>query len=163
MKWLPILLLAAASCATAAPPPARSVPAETVLVAPGGHASTAARELRGHPVVMDFWASWCDECKRSIPTLARLATAYRGTDLMIVGVDEGDSETKAVAAAKELGIAWPIYVDPELTLSDSLGARSLPVVLVLDRDGAVVWRGHTIDRAALSEIRKLVGSASARR
>jgi AMP-polyphosphate phosphotransferase len=118
VRWL--LLLVAACAATVAPPAAR-LPADGRLVDPGAAPFVAAERYRGKVVVLDFWAGWCDECKRTVPQVARLAAAFAGQGLVVIGVNAGEAPEAARTAARTFAIDYPIALDPELAFSDRLG------------------------------------------
>lgn len=136
--------------------PAARLPAGAQLVDPATGPFDAAARYRGHVVVLDFWAGWCDECVRAVPAVGRLAQAFAADGLVVVGVDVGDKPADAAAYARQLHIAYPIALDPELALSDRLGASELPMLLVVDRDGAIAYRGRRIDAQLLATVRALL-------
>ena len=159
------IVVVCAACTPAghvAPPPA-TMPATARLIDPAeGAAFAPAERWRGQVVVVDFWASWCKGCKQSVPRVSRLAQAFAANGLVVVGVNVGDKPEAARAAAAELSIAYPIALDPDFVVADQLGASQLPMVLVIDRDGAIVHRSREVDPDTLAIVRKLLGvSASA--
>ena len=133
------------------------LPADARLV-DGGAPFIAAERYHGKVVVLDFWAGWCLECRRTIPQVRRLAAAFSPDELIVVGVNAGERAEDAAKAAQELGIDYPIALDPELAFSDRLGAGNLPVLLVIDRDGAVAHRTRHVDPETLAVIRRLVAA-----
>ncbi len=143
------------ACATAAPPVAKLPPAGQ-LVDPGAAPFVAAERYRGKVVVLDFWAGWCDECKRTVPQVARLAAAFADQGLVVVGVNAGETLDAARAAARSFAIGYPIALDPELAFSDRLGAGTLPSLVVIGRDGAIVHRARHVDSETLEIIRRLL-------
>jgi len=153
-------VVATASACTphATGPVAATIPPAARLFDPGGVPFAPEARWHGQVVVVDFWASWCAECKRSVPRVSRLASAFAADGLVVIGVNLGDTEAKARAAADELSITYPIAFDPELELADQLGATQLPLVLVVDRDGAIVHRARTIDEDTLAVIRRLLAA-----
>jgi len=163
--WLLLLVAVLAGCVSARPPAAaHQLPAQGRLFDlssdPGaGRDSSsfvAAERYRGKVVVLDFWAGWCGECKRTVPQITRLASAFSADGLVVVGVNAGERSDDVATYAKELGIGYPIALDPELAFSDQLGAANLPVLLVVDRTGSVVHRSRHVDAETLSVIRRLL-------
>lgn len=136
---------------------AATIPAIEVL-SEEGQRMTLAEITRGRVAVVDFWATWCEACKDGIPKLARLASAYATTDLLVVGVDVGEDASRVAAYRQKVEIPYPVYYDPEYRLADSLGADRLPTLLVVDRSGQIVHRGEQLDEEALAVIRRLLGA-----
>jgi thiol-disulfide isomerase/thioredoxin len=122
----------------------------------------ASRRYHGQVVVLDFWAGWCEECKRSVPQVQRLATAFAREGLVVVGVNAGDTTADVGTYARELGIDYPIALDPELSLSDRLAGGKLPLLVVLDRDGTIVHRAKHVDAETLRVVRQLLHAPTAR-
>jgi thiol-disulfide isomerase/thioredoxin len=148
------LVLVLGACATSRPPPV-FLPADARLYDPGAGPFVALDRYRGRVVVFDFWAGWCAECRLAIPQVSRLADAFATAGLVVVGVNAGESATDAAAYARELGIGYPIALDPDLGFSDRVGA-GVPFVLVVDRNGAIAHRSRRIDPRTLGVIRTLL-------
>jgi len=161
MRSLVFALLVA--CTPAVRPQLQQLPADGRLV-DRETASTfvAADRYKGRVVVLDFWAGWCAECKRTVPQIQRLAAAFANDGLVVVGVNAGEHTADVAAYARDLGIDYPIALDPGLELSDRLGAGNLPMLLVVDRDGTIVHRAKTVDGETLAVIRKLLRQRSAK-
>src|SRR4051794_20617838 len=68
------------------------------------------QKLRGRPVVLNFWASWCVPCKEEAPQLAQVARDYAGR-AQLVGVDVTDHTDKALRFARSHGWRYPIVAD----------------------------------------------------
>jgi len=152
-----VCLLGIAACAsTPAPARAQQLPRDAHLYDPGAAVFSPADRYRDHVVVLDFWASWCEECKRTAPQVDRMAAAFASDGLVVVGVNAGDSADEASTSARALGIHYPIALDPKLELAEQLGASDLPLFLVIDRDGTVVRRTKHIDPEMLDLLRKLL-------
>lgn len=138
------------------------LPADAKLV-DGAETFVAMERYKGRVVVLDFWAGWCAECKRTIPQVQRLAAAYASEGLLVVGVNVGETQSVAARYAKELGIEYPIALDPELELSDKLGGGKLPLLVVVDRDGKIVHRAKQVDKETLRIVQELLRSTSTKR
>lgn len=111
------------------------------------------RVIAGRVTVIDFWATWCEPCRESIPKVIALAQAEQARGLVVVGVHVGHGFEQALAFADEAGIDYALFADPEFRLSQRFGARNVPTVVVLDRDGRELHRGDEVDddlRGAIS-------------
>jgi thiol-disulfide isomerase/thioredoxin len=160
------LLFAVATACGAPRPQLQQLPADAKLVDPSAMASgavssvfVAAERYKGRVVVLDFWAGWCAECKRTIPQVQRLSAAFASQGLLVVGVNAGEDGALAAKHARELGIEYPIALDPELELSDRLGGGKLPLLVVIDRDGTIVHRAKHVDEETLRVVRELLDRA----
>jgi len=152
-----VLVVIVAACASASrPAPLHQLPADARLLDRDNGPFVAAERYRGKVVVLDFWAAWCKECRDTIPQVTRLAEAFANDGLLVVGVNEGEPAADVMTSARDLGIAYPIALDPELAFADRMGAQSLPMLVVIDRSGAVVHRARRVDRETLAVIRKLL-------
>ncbi len=93
--------------------------------------------LRGKVVVLDFWASWCTPCRRSIPELSALSVELKDRGLVVVGVNrEPEAPARARAALAELKPAFDSVLD-DRNYGDRLGLTTLPTSYVLDKQGVV--------------------------
>jgi cytochrome c biogenesis protein CcmG/thiol:disulfide interchange protein DsbE len=95
-------------------------------------------ELRGHPVVIDFWASWCDACKVEAPVLNALGRRYKDRGLVVVGVATSDQPGAASRFAAKHGLSYPIVYDTGENVAALYGVSSLPTLVIVDSGGNVV-------------------------
>jgi cytochrome c biogenesis protein CcmG, thiol:disulfide interchange protein DsbE len=97
--------------------------------------------LRGKVVVVNFWASWCAECRPEMPVLEGLHREFASRGLAIVGINARE-DTQAVGRyARELGLTFPLVLDPEGKHNDLYGVIGLPTTFVIGRDGRAVAFG----------------------
>ena len=92
--------------------------------------------LRGTPVVVNLWASWCEPCKVEMPRLAEAATEH--SDVQFLGVDSLDSREGAEAFIAEFSVPFPSLFDPDGVIRTELGSFGLPVTVFFDADGAQI-------------------------
>jgi cytochrome c biogenesis protein CcmG/thiol:disulfide interchange protein DsbE len=93
-------------------------------------------QLRGTPVVVNIWASWCDPCIREAPLLSRAARAHR--DVQFLGVDHQDGRGGAETFIATHGIPYPSVFDPAGAILTDLEAFAPPTTVFYDADGQEV-------------------------
>lgn len=119
------------------------------LEAVRGDGEVSLADLRGKPVVLNFFASWCAPCRRELPAL-REASHRFGGQVQFVGIDHQDVRTDAVALLDEFGIRYPAGFDPKGQTAFSYGLRGLPATVFITADGRVQTVRHgELDAATL--------------
>jgi cytochrome c biogenesis protein CcmG, thiol:disulfide interchange protein DsbE len=93
-------------------------------------------DLRGTPVVINFWASWCVPCREEAPELARFDREMRGR-AQLVGVAFQDAKPDALAFVREFRWRFPNLRDPQGGLAARYGLAGLPTAYVVDRQGRI--------------------------
>lgn len=94
-------------------------------------------DFRGRPVVMNFFASWCPPCRDELPTLSA-AQRRVGGSVAFVGIDVSDSTPAALDLVRSSGVSYPLGVDPDYKVADSLyHLRGLPSTVFIDAKGNI--------------------------
>jgi thiol-disulfide isomerase/thioredoxin len=101
-----------------------------------GRTDSLARH-RGRVVLMNLWATWCPPCEAELPALERFAREH-ARDVVVLGVDEGESAAKASAFARAHGVTYPVLLDEAQQYGRAYEGVGLPTSVVVGRDGRVV-------------------------
>lgn len=139
-------------------PAARPAPASTALLDGGAAAfRSRLRALRGRPVVVNAWASWCAPCRIEFPLL-RAADQRFGERVSFVGLNVNDNADEARAFLRRQPVGYPSYIDPDGKIVDSLERTpGVPVTVYFGRDGRRVHShvGYYANESALeADIRR---------
>jgi len=95
-------------------------------------------DLQGRVVVLNFWASWCLECRPEMPVLERLHRDYRSRGLAVIGINTREAPATARRYANDLGLSFPLVLDLEGKINRLYGVVGLPSTFLIGRDGRAV-------------------------
>jgi len=113
---------------------------------------------RGQVVLVNFFATWCSNCREEEPLLERLSRQYAGRGLVVVGVDWNDSGD-ARGFVNELHVTYPALLDSRSRVGSAYGVTDLPESVWIGRDGRVaqVFHGQLSDEVVAAELASLLG------
>ncbi len=139
------------------PPPLAALHKQADDLLDGGTGAYEERlaDLRGYPIVVNVWASWCVPCRQEFPILQKLSARY-GKKVAFLGVNSEDSDAAAATFLKEVPVPYPSYNDPDKDIYDSLGGYGFPNTAFYNRSGEVfLHKGQYRDEAELeADIRR---------
>jgi cytochrome c biogenesis protein CcmG/thiol:disulfide interchange protein DsbE len=137
-----------------APPPRAQAFTLSELGHPGQHISLA--QYAGHPLILNFFASWCEPCQRETPLIARFYRSHRNS-VIVIGIDVNDTSSAAQAFARKMGVAYPVAADPApMTMALSYGVSALPQTFFLNAQHRIVKR--VIRAVTLTDLRSGVAT-----
>ena len=104
--------------------------------------SVALADLRGDVVLLNVWATWCVPCRKEAPELEALHQVHGDSGLRVVGVtvDNRGAEDQIRRFIDEYGMTYEVWWDPDGDAIDAFGAVGVPLTVLIDGDGNVVWR-----------------------
>ena len=142
-------------------PPVLPRPAPSFAVRDLKGGPVSKESLHGRVVLLDFWATWCAPCRKSIPELQTLHEKYVNQGFTVVGISIDDGDVAVVdqfATSKK--VTYPIAVDGEKDPAwEAFRVKAIPAAFLIDRKGNIVaqWTGETAPARALeSRLKELL-------
>jgi cytochrome c biogenesis protein CcmG, thiol:disulfide interchange protein DsbE len=109
-------------------------------------------DLRGRPVIVNFWASWCGPCVEEFPLLQSAQAAHQADGLTVIGVVFRDNSEAARAFMQRMGASWAAAMDPGEQVAQGFGIHAPPETFFIDRDGVV--RGRQIGQLTGADLQR---------
>jgi cytochrome c biogenesis protein CcmG/thiol:disulfide interchange protein DsbE len=133
------IVVAGQSSGAAAGPAIVAAPAFSLPVLGHSGQKVSLADYSGKPLIVNFFASWCEPCKKETPLLATFYRTERGK-VAIVGLDENDVLSNAMSFTRADGVGYPVGWDPQLTAASAYGVSGLPQTFFLDARHRIVDR-----------------------
>jgi cytochrome c biogenesis protein CcmG/thiol:disulfide interchange protein DsbE len=134
-------LASAQRALTGAPAPLAALHAQANDLLPGTKSAFDARlkSVKGHPVVVNKWASWCPPCRGEFPTFQRASVTF-GKQVAFMGLDSGDNDADATKFLKQFPLTYPSYVDRNARIAQDLEiGKSYPTTMFYDATGKLQY------------------------
>jgi peroxiredoxin len=94
--------------------------------------------LRGNVLLVNFWASWCLECRPEMPMFERLHREFSAQGLTVIGINAREGISTIRSYAKELNLTFPLIQDPSGNINSAYGVIGLPTTFLIGRNGRAV-------------------------
>lgn len=141
--------------------PGRLGPLSNQLTGALADGRIALDELRGAPVVLNIWASWCDPCRQEAPILQRAWARARDAGVLFVGLDIQDTPKDGRSFLREFGIDYPTVREGDRSTAQAYGATGIPETYFLTADGRVA--SHVIGVVTAAQLQAGIVAARERR
>jgi thiol-disulfide isomerase/thioredoxin len=131
-------------------------PAPELSLKTGGEKTLALSSLRGKPVFLEFWATWCAPCVELLPDLKKLYSETENKGMVWISVDNDDDASCALAFLSREKIPWPNYHDQDGSLGKAFQREGIPLGVLIDAEGKITFyeSGYEISelRAAIAQL-----------
>jgi thiol-disulfide isomerase/thioredoxin len=99
--------------------------------------TVSLRGLRGRPVLLNFWATWCPPCRAEMPYLQQVFEEWQGKELAVLTIDIGESRATVQNYLQSYNLALPVLLDTKKTVAYKYGFRYVPTTFFIDKDGVI--------------------------
>ena len=146
-----------------APGPLAALHARANVIEPDGDVESyeaTLRQLKGYPVVVNGWATWCGPCKLEFPIFQQVSTKL-GKRVAFLGLNVADNRPKAESFLRERPVPYPSLEDGDTRIAQDLGvAQRLPFTVFYDKDGKrfVHQGGYTKQADLIADIERYAGA-----
>jgi len=113
--------------------------------------------LKGKAVLLDFWASWCGPCIRSMPIVEKLHEDYRAQGLVVLAVDVGENRETVEKFLKTRTIPYPVIMGDEAGIPGAYGVSAFPTFVMIGPDGKIASHQIGLNETALTGIASRAG------
>jgi thiol-disulfide isomerase/thioredoxin len=113
--------------------------------------SAALSDLKGHPVLIDFWATWCGPCRMLSPFVDAIYTKYSSKGLKGMAISD-EAASKLVSYERANPHAMPVYIDPKHSANDAMKVEYLPTIVVVDKTGKVAYTAYGYSDGEVQQI-----------
>lgn len=97
-------------------------------------------ELKGKGVILNFWGTWCEPCRDEMPALQEMSETLKNQGVLVLGVNNGESDVTVQAFVKQYGLTFPILLDKRLDISKAYQVVNLPTTYFIKHDGTLAMR-----------------------
>lgn len=136
-------------------PPSYPTPAPAFTVSDFDGRTASLEDFRGHWLLLDFWATWCQPCVKLMPELDRIQARFAEAGLVVLGVSVDEDADKARKFAEKRGVSYPLAIDdPEDPAWNRFLVKVVPTAFLIDPQGNIVarWTGAWDHEAAAAVI-----------
>lgn len=109
-------------------------------------------------VLVDFWASWCGPCLKSLPLLEELQQEFGGDAFQVVGVNLDKDPAKGRRFLKKISVSYPSATDPSGKIPETFGLETMPTSYIVDREGVIRHVHRGFRRGDMDDLRERIAA-----
>jgi thiol-disulfide isomerase/thioredoxin len=114
------------------------------------------KHYRGKVVYVDFWASWCSPCRKSLPALNSVHTEFRKKGFEVIAINLDEERDDAMAFLKKFPVAYPTAIDTSSKVPEAYGLVGMPTAYLVDRKGIVQLVHEGFKKSDIEPLRKKI-------
>jgi peroxiredoxin len=135
-----------------------SKPPRVALASLNGSTVRVPDDFRGKVLMLHFWAGGCSSCKEEMPAMEKFYRQYGKKGLVILAVNVGQRKDSVQKLAKEMGISYPVLLDPDQKMAKSYDVVGVPRTYLIDRKGVIRYKilGSASDATLKKQILSLL-------
>ena len=119
-----------------------------------GAETVSNEDLKGKVVFVDFWASWCPPCLKSLPEFENLQTSFSGRDdVVVLAINLDENPKDATDFVNKLNVTYKILADKEGVIPESFGVNAMPTSYVIDKTGVIRYVHNGYKEGDVSKIK----------
>jgi len=119
--------------------------------------SYSLAKLKGKPVLLDFWATWCGPCRKSMPVVEKMYQDFKEQGLVVLAVDAGEERAVVEEFLKKTPLPYPVALGGESSIMESYHVGAFPTFVMIGRDGRIV--AHEIGYGGEAVLRDMAKKA----
>ncbi|SDW06520.1 Peroxiredoxin [Marininema mesophilum] len=96
------------------------------------------KDLKGKPVLLNFWASWCKPCGEEMPAIQKVYDKYKKQGFQVVGVNIAETEVAVSGFSRDLDLNFPIVLDQDRVVTKRYDVGRLPATYLISREGKII-------------------------
>lgn len=122
--------------------------------------SISLAELRGSPVLLNVWATWCAPCRQEIPELQEIHQTYAPQGLRVIGVtvDSRSATADVRQFIEQFGMTYDVWLDPDQSSVSGFGAVGVPLTVLIGPEGRIRWRHLGVLEPGDADLREAIQS-----